>query len=212
MKRSQQVRFRYQRNIELALVLSLCCFIFVFQGWKQFDHNRVQPQILPEKPVVVLVIPTIQKHKVPPPKRPSMPVESEDPQFPENETISENKFIFNQTVPQPPVFEPETATGPDVFVPHDKAPQPVGGFAAIQRNLVYPEIPRKAGIEGRVIIHCLIDVHGNVAETRVLKSLGQNGCDEAAIAAIESVKWIPARQRDKAVAVWIAIPVVFSLN
>jgi len=99
-----------------------------------------------------------------------------------------------------------------IFVAYDEAPAPIGGFAAIQSNLVYPEIARKAGVEGRVYVNVLIDEKGNVIDTRILKSLGNNGCDEAAVAAIKSVKWKPAKQRDKPVKVWVGIPVVFKLK
>jgi TonB family protein len=98
------------------------------------------------------------------------------------------------------------------FVEYDTPPMPVGGFAAIQRNLRYPEIARKAGIEGRVILYILIDESGQVRDTRVVQSLGQAGCDEAAIEAVKSVRWKPAMQRDKPVKVWVAIPVIFRLK
>ena len=58
----------------------------------------------------------------------------------------------------------------------------------------------------------VIDENGRVVDTKILKSLGNNGCDEAAVAAIKSVKWKPAKQRDKPVKVWVGIPVVFMLK
>ena len=63
-----------------------------------------------------------------------------------------------------------------------------------------------------MIVHVLVDEHGNVVATKILKSLGNNGCDEAAVAAIKSVKWKPAMQRDRPVKVWVAIPVIFKLK
>lgn len=59
---------------------------------------------------------------------------------------------------------------------------------------------------------CLIDKNGIVQETKVFKTLGNNGCDEAAIKAINSVKWKPAYQRDKPVPAWISIPINFKLK
>ncbi len=99
-----------------------------------------------------------------------------------------------------------------VFVPYETAPSPVGGFAAIQQKLRYPEIARKAGIEGRVVIQALIGQDGNVEKTQVVQSLGDNGCDEAAIDAINAVQWHPAINRDLPVSVWIAVPIDFRLN
>ena len=67
------------------------------------------------------------------------------------------------------------------------------------------------GIEGTVIVHALIDENGTVISTRILKSLGTYGCDEAAENAIRATKWNPAYQRDLPVKVRIAIPITFKL-
>ena len=63
-----------------------------------------------------------------------------------------------------------------------------------------------------VIIQVLIAIDGKVIQTKVAKTLGKNGCDEAAIAAIKKTKWKPALQRRKPVQVWVNIPVNFKLN
>lgn len=89
---------------------------------------------------------------------------------------------------------------------------PIGGFAAIQKSLVYPETARLKGLEGKVVIYTRIDEAGNVVNTRVEKSIGSIECDEAAKTAIQSVKWVPAKQCHKAVKVWIAVPVDFKLR
>jgi TonB family protein len=112
--------------------------------------------------------------------------------------------------PNPPPPPPDD-TG-YVFVPYDTPPEPVGGFKAIQENLVYPELAVKAGIEGRVTVNTQIDKNGRVTQTKVIQSLGPNGCDEAAVAAIRAVKWQPAMNRDQPVKVWISVPIDFKLN
>jgi len=91
-------------------------------------------------------------------------------------------------------------------------PTPKGGFRAIQKALKYPEIARKAGIEGRVTVHVLVSEKGIVIRTKILQSLGHTGCDQAAVNAIKKVRWNPAMQRDKPVKVWVAIPVIFRLK
>ena len=98
------------------------------------------------------------------------------------------------------------------FTAYDEAPKPVGGFKAVQKNLIYPEIARKAGVEGRVVVDIHIDKNGNVTETKIIQSLGPNGCDESAINALKAVKWEPAKKDGKPVSVWIGVPVVFSLK
>ena len=111
---------------------------------------------------------------------------------------------------EPPAAPPNLP--PETFVAFDEAPKPVGGFEAIQQRLQYPDLARKAGIEGQVIVHVHISESGEVTETRVLRSLGHSGVDEAAVAAVRSVQWQPARKDGKPVAVWVAVPVLFKLG
>jgi len=82
----------------------------------------------------------------------------------------------------------------------------------IQKNVVYPELAVKAGVEGRVIVQANIDENGNVTGTKIQQSLGANGCDESAVNAIRSVQWKPAQKDGKPVAVSVHIPVDFKLG
>ena len=99
-----------------------------------------------------------------------------------------------------------------IFVPYDEPPQPEGGFAAIQRHLRYPESARKNKIEGTVILYVKISAEGEVEKVHVQKSLADDSCNQAAIDAVKSVKWKPAKSRDKLVAVWVSVPVKFKLK
>ncbi|MBN2010419.1 M56 family metallopeptidase [candidate division KSB1 bacterium] len=97
------------------------------------------------------------------------------------------------------------------FVAYDEPPQPIGGFVMLQKNLVYPETARKEGVEGKVMLQVNIDESGIVQHVNIVQSLNAE-CDEAAINAVKSTKWEPARQQDKSVAVWVSIPIVFKLS
>jgi protein TonB len=99
-----------------------------------------------------------------------------------------------------------------MFIPHDEPPVPIGGFAAIHKNLIYPDIAQRAGIEGKVVVNAKIGIDGTVKYTRIMKSIGFEQCDKAAADAIKSVKWKPAKQRDLPVEVWIAVTVTFQLR
>ena len=90
-------------------------------------------------------------------------------------------------------------------------PQIIGGIEAIQKNLHYPEIAKRAGIEGRVFISIKINEKGDVADIKVLKGIG-SGCDEAAVNAIKKLKFTPAMNNGIPVKVMIAIPIVFKLT
>lgn len=94
---------------------------------------------------------------------------------------------------------------------YDSPPKPVGGFGGLQSALRYPEIARRAGIQGKVILEIFVSEEGDVTETRVIKSMGNNGLDEAAIYAAKAVKWKPAVLNDQPVATWVSLPIVFRL-
>ncbi|RMD94099.1 MAG: M56 family peptidase [Calditrichaeota bacterium] len=121
----------------------------------------------------------------------------------------------NQNTMEPPALSTrEAPSGEPEFVPYDSPPKPTGGFKAIQSNLKYPEKAKNAGVEGSVILHVLIDEQGQVVDVRILKSIddGKYGLNEAAIQAVKSAKWQPAKLKGKPVKVWVSIPVLFSLN
>ena len=106
----------------------------------------------------------------------------------------------------------ETGDDSDIeFVEYDAPPMPVGGFIAIQKNLIYPEPARKAGIEGRVLVYVQIDSSGRMTTARVVQSPDES-LDQAALAALEKTVWQPAKKETRPVSVWIAIPVDFKLR
>jgi protein TonB len=204
------LRLKYKKVIEFTLVLSLLLCILMFQAFKKFEHDKVDSNIEVQK-IQAEEIPQTQQEKLPPPpSRPAIPIESESEDIPEDATMEETDIDFDEVPPPPP---PPPDDGDQIqFIPYDEPPQPIGGFAAIQKKLKYPEIARKAGIEGQVIIYAKINTHGVVINTKVVKPLGNSGCNEAAISAIKQVKWKPAMQRDKPVTVWVSVPVKFKLR
>ncbi len=106
-------------------------------------------------------------------------------------------------------YEEKTLSA-EIFVAYDEPPSPIGGLSAIQKALIYPQSAIDAKLEGRVVVNCLIDTMGLVKKTSMLVSLS-NDCDNAAINAIKSIHWLPAKCKNKPVNVWIGIPVVFRL-
>lgn len=205
------LRLQYKKVIEIALTLTLVLCILVFQAFKKFEHEKMEKEFEVQK-IEAEEIPQTQQEKLPPPpSRPAIPIESESEDIPDDVTIEETDIDFDE-LPPPPAPPPEEDEDAMVFVPYDEEPKPIGGFDAIHRNLVYPEIARKAGIEGTVIVYARISTDGNVIATRIIKPLGNSGCNEAAVKAIKAVKWKPAMQRDKPVTVWVSVPVRFKLK
>ena len=99
----------------------------------------------------------------------------------------------------------------DYFVAVEEMPEPIGGMYSIQSKIKYPEIAKRAGIEGKVYVLALIDEDGNVASARIIKGIGA-GCDEAALDAVTQTKFKPGRQKGKPVKVQVSIPIVFKLQ
>lgn len=205
------LKLRYKKVIQFTLAFSLLLCILIFQSFKKFDREQTPWELKLDKIVAEEIPQTIQEKLPPPPSRPAIPIESESEDIPDNVTIEDTNIEFDQLPERPsePIVEPEDAF---VFVAYDDPPKPVGGFQTIQDNLVYPELARKAGIEGTVVVQAKISEKGEVIDTRIMVPLGNSGCNEAAVAAIKAAKWEPAKQRDKPVTVWISIPIRFKLK
>jgi TonB family protein len=99
----------------------------------------------------------------------------------------------------------------EFYVAAEEMPQPIGGIESIQKKIHYPEIAKRAGIEGRVYVKAYIDTLGNVVETEIIRGIGA-GCDEAAIKAVEATKFNPGKLNGKSVNVQVSIPILFKLQ
>ncbi len=77
---------------------------------------------------------------------------------------------------------------------------------------VYPDLARRAGIEGLTAVKMLIDIDGSVIEVEIIKSSGNTLLDQAAVTAARQHRFTPARQRDRPVRVWISRQFAFRLT
>ena len=93
----------------------------------------------------------------------------------------------------------------------DEMPMPIGGMAALQAKIRYPEIAKRAGIQGRVFVKAYVDEKGITKKVEVFKGIGA-GCDEAAAYAVESTKFTPGKQDGKPVKTQIMVPILFKLQ
>jgi protein TonB len=75
---------------------------------------------------------------------------------------------------------------------------------------IYPDMAREANVDGTVLVQALVGKDGKVKDTKVVKSIPM--LDEAAVKAV--VQWVfkPALSNNKPVAVWVAVPVRFTLH
>jgi protein TonB len=97
---------------------------------------------------------------------------------------------------------------PAFFVAVEEMPQLIGGLKGIQGQIKYPEIAKRVGVEGKVIVQAIVDETGNVISVSTVKGIG-SGCDEVAMDAVRNSKFTPGKQRGKNVKVQITIPIVF---
>ena len=206
---SISLKLRYPIFVRVSILVSILLMIVLLRAFPRFGVKRVSEKA-DNVDIEQIEIPQTQQFELPPPPaRPSIPIESEDEDLADDVTIEETELdIFKEwDAPPPPDQGPQSK-----FIPYDDPPVPIGGYTAIQRNIVYPEIAQEAGIEGTVVIQAFVNKKGNVTDTVVLKGIPNTGLDEAAMAAIKKTKFNPAKQRDRAVGVWISIPVNFRLK
>ena len=87
------------------------------------------------------------------------------------------------------------------------------GFSKwVNAHLVYPEIARENGIEGRVTLQFTIGKDGKVQDVKVLAAPDPSLAQEAVRVVSSSPKWEPGRQRDRAVKVSYTFPVIYRLR
>lgn len=151
-----------------------------------------------------------------------VPVPVPDAEAPPEQTIATQQEMSAQTSPvlgeglgtgqvqitqdikieEPKDEDPEINT----FVPVEKFPEIV--FAPSPE---YPELARRAGITGKVLVKILVDKEGKPKKAVILKSDAEL-FNESAIAAAMKSAFTPAIQDNKPVAVWIVIPYKFTLQ
>lgn len=97
---------------------------------------------------------------------------------------------------------------PGTFIPFEEAPVPVKLV-----DPTYPELARKAGIEGSVWLNVLVDREGAVRDVlAAAKSDTDAGFEEAAATAARQCVWRPAIANGQPTAVWITYKVEFRLK
>jgi protein TonB len=106
-----------------------------------------------------------------------------------------------------------TAPPATVMVAAEIMPQFIGGNEALmeymKKNLHYPSLALRNGVEGRVFISFTVQADGSIADVQVLKGLGY-GTDEEASRVVKNMPaWIPGQQNKRNVAVRYTIPITF---
>ena len=103
-------------------------------------------------------------------------------------------------------------TTDEVFDVAEVQPELIGGLEGVQARLEYPELQRRAGVEGMAVLQFVVSREGAVTDLRVARSSGNDGLDQAAIVAVQSARFEPGTQRGEPVRVRFALPISFRLG
>jgi protein TonB len=144
-----------------------------------------------------------------------IPVPVPDAEAPPEQTIASQEKIaaITPSVPLPAEGDPIVVVPPREeelpkfgdYVYIEELPEAVTRVAP-----EYPDLARDANVDGTVLVQALVGRDGRVRDVRVVQSIPM--LDEAAVAAVR--KWVfkPALANNKPVAVWVAVPVRFTLQ
>jgi len=205
---------KYRRYVETAMILALGILVVAFKFFPEFKKDVVKIDGPQELVTIEEVEATKQETAPPPPPKPPIPIEAPSDEEMEDIEISDTELDVDEEVaapPPPPKVEEEEEAEPSFFLAVETMPAPIGGIGAIQKRIVYPEIAKRAGVQGRVFVKAFVDETGIVRKAVLIKGIGA-GCDEEAIKAVKATKFTPGEQRGKPVRVQVSIPIVFRLQ
>jgi protein TonB len=220
----KQVGRRYMvRAVIIGSVAWVVLFV-VTLGFTTFMRNRPKETSVIVVPYRELAAPPPLTQNEPPPQvaiaTPVAPptvgvaIPVPDAEAPPEQTIASQEEIAASTpgvatgdgeniVVAPPAAEELPAFGDYVYV--EELPE-----AITKVPPAYPDIAREAGVDGTVMIQALVGKDGRVKDTRVVKSIPM--LDASALAAVKQWVFKPALSNNKPVAVWVAVPVRFTLH
>ena len=157
--------------------------------------------------------PQVQVTPAAAPPAAAIPVPVPDAEAPQEQTIMTQEEISTST---PGVAE--TGDGPFVVAPSDDDMPKFGDYVYVEElpeavtrvPPIYPDLAREAGVDGTVMVQALVGKDGKVKDVRVVKSIPM--LDENAKSAVRQWVFKPALSNNKPVAVWVGVPVKFSLH
>ena len=223
-KKSPQASLENKRVLFAEIGL-ICALLAVLGAFSYSTAERTVASLISDTPVIeeidIIPIPT---DTPPPPPAVSVPVLSDDIEIVDDDIQVDDFFSMDDTrlkveirdyveVVKDEIIDDETVD----FVIVEKKPEFNDGDANtfsrwVADHLVYPEIPKENGVQGRVILQFTVLRDGSVGNVKVLRSVDAQLDKEAVRVVSSSPKWTPGRQRDRAVNVTYTFPVIFQLR
>ena len=110
----------------------------------------------------------------------------------------------------------DTTTDDKIYEVCEQMPIFEGGDAALMKYLTdsvkYPELAKKHGVQGRVVIGFIVEKDGSLTNVKVLRAVDRALDAEALRVVMGMPKWIPGRQNEQRVRVKYNVPVSFRLE
>lgn len=205
----------------LALLVTLCAFEWTSKDKVDTSWTAEEQELIEEE-----IIPITQETPPPPPEAPKVPILSDEIEIIDDNIKVDNDMIslddnddlgvdikdyVEETVEE--VVEEEEI--PFTLVEHK--PKFQGGDANdfsrwVNERLVYPDIAKENGVQGRVTLSFTVGADGKVTNVRVLRGVDPSLDREAVRVVSSSPKWTPGKQRDRNVKVTYTFPVIFQLK
>ncbi len=211
--------------VEIGLIISLLITYIAFE-WTSKETNLTVLEDNTEILVEEEIISTNMETPPPPPPAPKMPVLSDQIDIVDDEIELEDDMFMNLEddaslgVEIMDYVEVEEEVVEEEAIPFqlvEEKPSFQGGDANqfskwVNSRLVYPEIAKENGVQGRVTLQFTVEKDGTVTKVRVLRGVDPSLDKEAVRVVSMSPKWKPGKQRDRAVPVTYTFPVIFQLR
>lgn len=214
MRKTERADLRKQYPIyaQLGIIAALLVLILAFRVDVQRDADFVIVLEDQNRIQIDEIVQTQREFTPPPPPRPPAPRVVPDDTIIEDEPLNWDATLsFDDDLiarrPPPPV---EEDFGDEIFVVVEQQPELIGGLAALQRVVEYPDFARRAGIQGTVFVQFVVDESGKVVDPQVLRGVHRL-LDDAAVEAITQMQFEPGKQRGQEVRVRMSLPVRFQL-
>ena len=199
--------------------------------WGAFSYGTKEKKVAvfgPEAADVEVeeMVPITQETPPPPPEAPQIPVLSDQIDIVEDDIKVEDNFMSLEDDANlgveimDYVEEVKEEVVEEEAIPFqlvEEKPSFNGGDANefskwVNSKLVYPEIAKENGVQGRVTLQFTVEKDGSVTNVKVLRGVDSSLDKEAVRVVQSSPKWKPGKQRDRPVKVTYTFPVIFQLR
>lgn len=228
VKKSPKVNLENKKLLfrEIGLVIALLVVLASFE-YKTKEKNI--STLTSEQAVIVEeeMIPITRETPPPPPEQPKVPVVSDEIIVVDDDIEITTELIINteddknlgvEVRDYVEASEEEIVEEEDIpFVMVEEKPKFQGGDEStftkwVSERLVYPEIAKENGVQGRVILTFRVNSDGRVSDVKIIRGVDPSLDKEAVRVVASSPKWTPGRQRNKPVNVVYTFPVIFQLR